>query len=388
MSHINSIMNQLLTLIPRHQFESAVSQYSGNYYTKTFNCWNQLTVMLYAQISGKNSLRDIENSFSIHRSNMYHLGLNSIHRSTLADANQSRNYAIYENLFYRIFERCKNVTPKHKFRFKNPLYILDSTTIDLCLSLFPWAKFRTTKGAIKLHCQLDYSGQIPSFAVITDGKQHDIKVARKIFMPVADSITCFDKGYIDFKWFYSLEKEHGYFVTRAKDNLKYEIIGQQDTNNKKGVLKDTIIKLTGYYQNKDYPDNLRLIEYYDEETDILYYFLTNNFKLSAFTIALIYKARWQIEIFFKWIKQNLKIKTFLGTSKNAVLTQVWTAMCYYLLLSYIKYQTKFKHGLSVLHKLIQETLLNRLCLIDLLHLTEKTLPKIRAPEQLNLALNF
>ena len=381
MAHYNTIMNQLLTLIPRHQFETLVKSHSGDRYVKHFNCWNQFTVMLYAQASSKDSLRDIQNGLTAQQNKLYHLGLKSIRRSTLADANQTRDYHIYEHLFYKILERCKDITPKHKFRFKNPLYTLDATVIDLCLSTFSWAKFRTTKGAIKLHYQFDYSGQIPSFLVVTPAKTHEIRVARSSFPLISDSIYCFDKGYIDFAWFYSLNKEHIFFVTRAKDNLNYELIGQQPVDNKKGLLLDAKIKLSGYYQSKDYSDPLRLIIYHDEETDKVLSFLTNNFKLSALTIAQIYKARWQVEIFFKWIKQNLKIKTFLGTSKNAVLTQIWTAMCYYLLLAYIKYQTKYKNSLFYLNKLIRETLLNRLSLIDLLNLSEHNLPKIKNTEQ-------
>ncbi len=380
MAHYTTIMNELLNLIPRHRFETVVNNLSGNRYVKRFDCWNQLTVLLYAQASAKDSLRDIEQAFKVNSERLYHLGLPTIKRSTLADANKTRSYRIFESLFYRLLERCKDITPKHKFKFKNPLYTLDATIIDLCLAAFPWAKFRTTKGALKLHYQFDHSGSIPSFLVVTDAKHHEVRVAQKNFDILADSIYCFDKGYLDFGWFRRIKEAKSCFVTRAKDNLNYAVIGQHNEPNKKGVLSDEIITLSGYYQSKDYPEKLRLIHYYDKKTDKTLTFLTNNFSLCSLTIAQIYKARWQIEIFFKWIKQNLKIKTFLGTSKNAVLTQIWVAMCYYLILAYIKYQTKYKYSLFYLHRVIKETLLSRYTLIDLLHASERILPKLKREE--------
>ena len=387
--HYNTILSQLQDFVPRHHFENLVKTYSNDYYVKSFTSWNQFTVLLYAQASGKDSLRDIQNSLLAQESKLYHLGIKSVHRSTLADANQTRNYFTFEQLFYKILEQTKKFTPKHKFKFKNPLYVLDATVIDLCLSTFNWAKFRATKGAIKMHCQFDHSGHIPTFAVITDGKQHEITVAKSSFAILPDSIYCVDKAYIDFKWLYSIDKQRAFFVTRAKDNLNYTVVGQHTENNKKGIISDEIIALNGYYQQKDYPKKLRLIRYYDKETDKILTFLTNNFSLSAYTIASIYKARWQIEIFFKWIKQNLKIKTFFGTSKNAVLTQIWIAMCYYLLLTYIKYQTKYKYSLFYLHKVIKETILERLNLIDLLNINDIILHKVKnTDQQLCLALNF
>jgi len=387
--HYNTIMSQLQTFVPRHHFEKLVESYHNDLYVKNFTTWNQFTIMLYAQVSGKDSLRDIENSFKAQSSKLYHIGLQSVKRSTLSDANQTRNYYIYEQLFYKILKRCIDITPKHKFKFKNPLYLIDATVIDLCLSTFDWAKFRTTKGAIRIHCQFEHGGQIPTFMVVTDAKQHEITVAKLSFSPVADSIYCFDKGYIDFRWFASIDNNKAYFVTRAKDNIKYTVNGQHSEPKKNSVISDEIITLTGQLQKDYYPKELRLIHYYDKETNKFFEFLTNNFKLSAYTIAQIYKARWQIEVFFKWIKQNLKIKTFLGTSKNAVLTQVWIAMCYYLLLTYIKYQTKYKNSIFYLHKIIRTTILERLNLIDLLGLNDKNLSKVIHNDlQCQLALNL
>lgn len=388
MAHYNTIMNQLLTHIPRHQFETLLHHGGGDRYVKTFTTWNQFSVLLYAQASGKDSLRDIQNATAAQQNKLYHLGLPGVVcRSTLADANKKRDWRIFEGLFYRLLERCQSLTPKHKFKFKNPLHTLDSTVIDLCLSAFPWARFRTTKGALKLHCQLDHAGNIPSFVVVTDGKRHDISVAREVFALVPDSIYCFDKGYTDFAWFRQIQDTGAFFVTRAKDNLAYHFTGQQETMKNKGVLMDAFIELTGFYAQQEFPQPLRLIRYYDEETDRTFEFLTNNFRLAAVTVAQIYKARWQIEAFFKWIKQNLKIKTFLGTSQNAVLSQIWVAMCYYLLLAYIKYQTKSIYSLFYLHRLIKETLLDRVSLIDLLNLNHKRLARLKDTEP-QLCLTF
>ena len=233
---------------------------------------------------------------------------------------------------------------------------------------------------LKLHFLLDYRGQIPSFLVITDAKQHEMKIARSLSLPLSwDSILIVDKAYIDFKWLWGLHNKGIYFVSRAKSNIKYRVIGQLPANKKKGIISDEEIELTGYYSKQKYPGKLRLTTYYDKETKKTYKFLTNNFKLAAYTITQIYKARWDIELFFKWIKQNLKIKTFLGTSKNAVLTQIWTAMTYYLLLAYIKYQSKYKNSLLYFTRIIRESLFRRLDIIDLLNLSLIKLQKLKEP---------
>ena len=321
--HSNTILNQLLTLLPRHQFDRAVSQYAGNHYVKKFTTWHQLTTLLYAQASGKNSLRDIQTALGTQEPKLYHLGLPAVKRSTLADANAQRDCRIMEHLFSHLLNRCQAIAPKHQFRFKNPVRAFDSTTIDLCLALFPWAKFRQTKGAVKLHCQLDLRGQIPSFVVMTDGKCSDIRAVRSFLDLIADSIYVVDRGYIDFDWLGRIDDAQAFFVTRAKDNLNYRITGQHEIPLKEGLLYDRTIELTGQQTQKKYVKPLRLIGYFDAETGVTYEFLTNNVTLAAMTIAKIYKARWHVELFFKWIKQHLKIKTFLGTSRNAVLTQIW-----------------------------------------------------------------
>jgi hypothetical protein len=312
-----------------------VEKHEGDRYVKYFTCWQQFVTMLYGQVRGKDSLRDIETSLKTQSGKWYHLGLKDIRRSTLADANNGRDYRIYEELFYFLLGRCKDLTPKHRFRFKNPLYTLDATLIRLSLTLFPWATYRKRKGAMKLHYLYDHNGALPSFLVMTDAKQHELKVVKERGFPLLpDSIVSMDRAYIDYKWLYSLHKSRVFFVTRAKVNIDCKITGQHEMATDKGLIIDRRIVFSGFYQKENYPEELRLVSLIDKETHEEFMFLTNNFSLAASTIAEIYKARWQIELFFKWIKQNLKIKSFLGTSQNAVLTQIWIAMCYYLLLAY------------------------------------------------------
>jgi hypothetical protein len=335
---------------------------------KSYTTWQQYITILFSQVKQKDSIRDIITGLEANESRWYHLGLTGVHRSTFSDANNKRSFQIFEDLFYHLLSRCKDLTPKHRFKFKNELYSIDASVIDLCLSVFPWAKFRKTKGAIKMHCLYDHSGAMPSFVTITDGKKHDVTVAKETGFPLSpDSIVSIDRAYIDYKWLNSLDKKRVWFVTRAKSNIDCAITGQHPVTGK-GVRKDQTILLTGTRTKHHYSKELRMIEFYDEETKKHLTFLTNNMKLAASTIAAIYKSRWQIELFFKWIKQNLKIKSFLGTSKNAVMTQIWVAMSYYLLLTYIKYQTKYAHSLLTLSRLIRETLFERKNLIDILTL--------------------
>lgn len=382
MPHSTTILNQLLNLLRGHDFDNAVSSCRADRYVKHFSAWQQLIVLLYAQASGKDSLRAIQNGLSTHPQQLYHLGLTQpVAKSTLADANARCPYRVFETLFYNLLERCAALAPRHGFRFKNRLVSLDATTIELCLSAFPWAKYKTLKGALKLHCELDHRGNIPDFVIITDGKHYETTVARAVFPIVPDSIYCFDRGYTDFVWYRRIQDEGAFFVTRAKDNLKYAIAGQQAVLSGKGVLSDEHITLQDPQTRRDYSGKLRLIAYYDAENDRLFRFLTNNFALAASTIARIYKARWQIEAFFKWIKQNLKIKSFLGTTQNAVMTQIWVAMCYYLLLAYIKFQTRYKASIYYLHRLIKETLLDKLSLVDLLHLSSQRLHRFRQKDR-------
>ena len=265
MNKVYTIFSELLKLCPRYHFDKAVEQYHGDRYVKTFTTWQQFMAILYSQITQKDSLRDIVTGLSAHAARWYHLGLTGIHKSTLSDANAKRDYRMFEGLFYHLLARCKNLTPKHKFRFKNPLYTIDASTIDLCLSVFPWAKFRTTKGAIKLHCLYDHSGALPTFLTVTDGKRHDVRVVKDNTFPLSpDSIVSVDKAYIDYTWLNSLDEQGVWFVTRAKTNIDYAVVGQHPISNKR-VLSDERISLQGQLTKAKYSKELRLIRYYDEE---------------------------------------------------------------------------------------------------------------------------
>ena len=387
----NTVFSQLMQLISGHGFKQSVERYTGDRYTKSFSCWQQLIVLLYSQARGLNSLRDITVSLRSQRRKWYHLGLQSVARSTLADANSKRSADIYKDVFYDFLGKCQSLAPGHKFRFKNPLYSMDSTLIKLCWSAFPWASYRKRKGAMKIHTLLDHNGCLPSFLTLTDGRRHDVKVVKdkRYGFPrlLPDSIITIDRGYYDFNWFYSLELDRVSFITRAKRNLKYEVTGQQEVPKNKGAISDQTIRLTGYYQQQHYPEKLRLITFYDSEKEKELVFITNNFKLAASTIAELYKHRWQIEIFFKWIKQNLKIKTFLGTSENAVMTQIWAAFIYYLLLAFIKFQTRYAYSMHELTRVIGETLMEHVDIIEVLRMKFEKL-KLLKPHQPQLVLSL
>jgi len=377
----NTVFSQLMQLICQYRFKKCVDRYDGDRYTKRFSCWQQVIVLLFAQAKGLTSLRDIEISLRSQHRKWYHLGLTSVARSTLADANSTRDADILKDVFYSLLEKCRDLAPRHRFRFNKELYTFDSTLINVCLSLYPWATYRKKKGAFKLHTLFDHSGYLPSFVVLTDGKTHDINVMKDSSYGVPalspDSILLVDRAYIDYNWLYSLTKSKLYFVTRMKRNMKYTVLGQHELQEKNGVAADCRVRLANYYQSRSYPVPLRLVTITDPETGELVTFMTNNFMLDATTIAELYKSRWQIETFFKWIKQNLKIKSFLGTSKNAVMTQIWAAMIYYLLLSFIKFQTKCQHSLHELTRIIGELLLDNTHLIDIIGVSLYSYAKIK-----------
>ena len=329
MSHHNTVFSQLLKQIPRHEFETLAKQHHTGRSFRTASRWSQFVTMAMAQLSGRNSLRDIVESISAQAHRLYHLGSAKLSRSNLSRINDAKPYALYEALFGKLLNRCQGVVPGHDFRFNNPLYSLDASTIDLCLSVFPWADFRTTKGAIKLHVGLNHAGYLPEFVTVTEGKKHDVTVGRTLDFPKG-SIVAIDKGYNDYAWYNQLTEKGIFFVTRLKSNAQYRVVCRRPVLKDKGLICDQTIEFTGKQTAKKCPIQLRRIVYRDAETGKRYVFLTNNFKLAAKTIADIYKARWQVELFFKWIKQNLKIKSFVGTSKNAVMTQIWIALCVYL----------------------------------------------------------
>jgi len=296
MSHQNTTLGQLLQLIPRHDFEKLVNKHNGEAYSKGFSSWSQFTAMLYGQLSSQSGLRGIESGLAINKNSFYHLGINEVKRSTLAYANKNRSHEIYQDLFYSLLEKLHSDKRKHKFRFKNPLYSIDASTIDLCLNLFPWANFRKAKGGIKLHVKLDHSGYIPSFVSITTAKVHEMNAIRDMPMKKGD-VLVFDRGYNDFKQFSNYCDKEIYFITRIKKNASYKVLAEADTKKQKNIGFDKTIKMTGFYTEKDCPQELRIVESYDPETGKTIVLLTNQFKWSPKTISAIYKDRWQIEVF-------------------------------------------------------------------------------------------
>jgi len=390
--HYNTIFSQLFQFIPRHRFEKSTEQSGVDRYCKHFSAWRQFLTCLYAQITGKDSLREICDGLLTNQRRLYHLGMEPVAKSTLADAMNRRDPVIFKELFNELLDRCTELAPGHGFHFHNPLYAIDSTTIPLCLSTYDWARYRKNKGAIKLHTQLDLSGNLPCFVVMSNGRMADIRAARKWFRIEPDSIYTYDKGYCDYQWFKEIDDKGAFFVTRLKQNARLKLVGQHLVPNEKlGVVADDIVKLELQNAQETYPGKLRRIMFYDAETDRNYVFLTNNFRLSAATIAGIYKRRWQIELFFKWIKQNLQIKTFLGTSENAVMSQIWVALIHFLLVAYIKFLTKVTISLTEITSRIREQLMSNSHLLELLSLDRKALekpPDWNAPRQLELFGEF
>jgi putative transposase len=308
----------------------------------------------------------------------YHLGTKGLCRSTLSDANNKRDWRIYRDLFFKILERVQGVAPKYKLKLNRKFYILDSTTIDLCLKLFPWARFRKTKAAVKIHALIQADGALPTFLQITDGKVHDTTVAKEVPIPKG-SYLAIDRAYHDFNQYKSYNDNKIRFVTRKKTNAKYAIVKSHQVDTSTGLLSDETVEFTGYQTHKKYPYPLRIIRYWDSETEKELEFLTNDFKLDAFTITQIYKARWEIELFFKTIKQNLKIKRFIGNSPNAVWTQIWIAMIAYLLVSYLKFIHKSKYSIQKLFHRIQINLFERKPLPEII-INQKFIPPNKAFE--------
>jgi len=384
MNNSSTIFSQLLSFLPNQKFNQFVGQHEGDRYVKKMTSWNQFAILMYAQSTGKDSLREIETGLSTHESSWYHLGVKSAARSSISYANNHRSFEIFEKLFYALLGQCKEVIcGDHHFKFNNPLYIIDSTTVSLCLNLFDWAKYSKTKGAVKLHTILDSTTMLPEIINITDGKASDIAQAKRIDFSVLKrgSIVVFDRGYIDYQWWDGFDKGEITFVSRTKKSQNIFVVGQHKKETlEKGILADEVVAFGSFGSFGRYDKNLRRVRYWDKETEKEYEYLTNNFDLTAKQIADIYKNRWQIELFFKWIKQNLKIKTFLGTSRNAVLTQIWVAMSYYLLLSYIKFQTKFSRSLLELTRMIREVLMFKRSLIDLLSLNARTICRLQSQE--------
>lgn len=365
MAHCNTVFAQILKLVPRHEFETLAKQHHSGRAFRKASRWSQFVSLTMAQLSGRNSLRDIVDNLSAQAHRLYHLGSTKLSRANLSRINEDKPYTLYEALFGKLLVRCQGLAPDHNFRFKNSLYSLDASTIDLCLSAFPWADFRATKGAVKLHVGLNHAGYLPEFVTITEGKKHDVTVGRMLNFPKG-SMVAIDKAYNDYAWYKQLTDKGISFVTRLKSNAKYRTIERRSVLKVKGLTCDQTIVFTGTQVSKKCPIRLRRIGYKDAQTGKHYVFLTNNFKLAAKTIADIYKARWQVELFFKWIKQNLKIKSFIGTSKNAVMTQIWIAMCAYLLIAFLKFQSALTKSMQQLLRLLQLNLFDKRDLLALL----------------------
>jgi Domain of unknown function (DUF4372)/Transposase DDE domain len=387
MNRFSSIFSQLLQLFPRVEFQHLVMITQAERHTKGFPCWSQFVSMLFCQLGRAHSLREISGGLRSCEGKLKHLGITAPSHSTLAYANEHRPWELYQQVFVKLFNRCRGQVKigKKKFRFKNRLISMDSSTIDLCLEMFDWAKFRRTKGAIKLHLLLDHDGYLPSFAIITEGNVSDIKVARQFHFDPG-TIVVDDRGYNDYALFGRWTAEGVYLVTRMKDNALYEVVGDKEVPKNRNILKDEMIELRGPKAIEKCPYPLRRIEVYDPEAEEVLVFLTNNLKLGATTIAAIYKERWQIEIFFKALKQNLKIKTFVGTSANAVKIQIWTALVTMLILRFLQLRSQFDWSLSNLVALLRMNLFTHRDLWAWLNKPFEIPPVPYEPEQLEFCL--
>lgn len=351
-----SMFSQILKLIPRIEFERMVRETGSEYASKGLSSWSQFVAMMFCQLGRAHSLREIEGGLKSCEGKLAHLGIEAPARSSLSYANAHRPWQLYEQVFYRLFERVSgSIRPPKKFRFKHKLVSLDSTVIDLCLSVFDWAKFRRTKGAVKLHLVLDHDGYLPCYGVITEGAVHDVKVAWRIPFP-AGTVVVDDRGYNDYRLFAYWTDSGVFFVTRMKDNALYEVVEEHAVPQNRNILRDQTIRLTGVGAQDKCPHLLRRVEAVREDTGETLVFLTNHHGLGASTVAAIYKDRWQVELFFKALKQNLKIKTFVGTSANAVKIQIWTALISMLLLRYLQLISRFGWSLSNLVALLRMNL--------------------------------
>lgn len=380
------VFAQLTAHLPLHVFRRCVERYDGNRYVKDFRCIDQYLTMFFAQLTFRESLRDIEACLRAQTHKLYHMGIRSkIARSTLADANEQRNWRIYAEFAQELIgiARPLYVDTDLGLDLDNTIYALDSSTIDLCMSMFPWALFRSTKSAVKLHTLLDLRGNIPSFIHISDGKMHDVNVL-DIIVPEAGSFYVMDRAYVDFERLYGLTGVGAFFVTRAKSNMKYKRRYSNKCDKSIGILCDQIIVLTGVYSAKEYPQVLRRVKYHDAETQKTLIFLTNNFTIPAKTVADLYRNRWKVELFFKWIKGNLRIKAFFGTSENAVKTQIWISISVYVLIAIIKKRLKTPLEIYTILQILSLTLFEKMPLDQLLNLSSYKTDAETDGRQLNL----
>jgi hypothetical protein len=370
-----TVFAQLMDFAPAHEFRRCVERYRGNHKVKSFSCWDQFLCMAFAQLTYRESLRDIEACLRASGSRLYHVGIRgNVSRNTLAHANERRDWHIYADFAQILIHTARTLYAEQSFglHLKRTVYSLDSTTIDLCLSLFPWATFRKRKGAVKLHTLLDVRGSIPTVIIITPGSVHDVNILDELLFE-AGAIYVMDRGYVDFARLHGIQKSSAFFVTRAKSNFQFRRLYSRPVDKSTGLQCDQTIVLTGVNSQKRYPDKLRRIRYRDPETQKQFNFITNNFTLSALTIVKLYRARWRVELFFKWIKQHLRIKAFYGTSENAVKTQVWIAIAVYVLVAIVKKQLNLEPSLYTILQILSVTLFEKTPILQ-------ALSQIRQPQ--------
>lgn len=363
-----TVFSQIMSFVSKYQFNKVVDKYNGDYKVRLFTCWNQFLSMAFAQLTYRESLRDLETCLEAQSHKQYHLGFRcKVSKSTLADANENRDWRIYADFAQVLIAEAIELYSDEELsvELKNTVYALDSTTVNLCLSLFPWAKFRKKKGAVKLHTLLNLRGCIPTFIKITDGLVHDVNILDDLIAEPG-SFYIMDRGYIDFARLYDLSRQNAYFITRAKKNFKFRRLYSEKVEKIQGLKCDQTVKLSGFYASKEYPDKLRRIKYHDTEKDSRIVLLTNNFEVPALSIAELYRNRWKIEIFFKWIKQHLRIKAIYGTSENAVKTQIWIAISTYVLIAIIKKRLKITMSLYKILQILSVTIFEKVPINQLL----------------------
>ena len=357
-----TIFSQVMDFLPMYKFRECVDRYEGNKGIRTFSCLDQFMSMAFAQLTYRESLRDIECCLRSMQPKLYHMGIRGkISRSTLSYANENRDWRIYCDFAQVLIDIARKLYANEDLglELEETVYALDASTIDLCLSLFPWAKFRRTKGAIKLHTLLDLRGNIPTFIAITDGKVHDVNILDEL-IPEPGAIYVMDRGYLDFTRLYAIDQSCAFFVTRSKRNTRFRRLYSHPVDRSTGLLCDQTIVLSGFYSRKEYPEKLRRVKYIDTERNKRFNFLTNQFLLPALTIAELFRQRWQIELFFKWIKQHLRIKAFYGTSRNAVKTQIWIAVSIYVLVAIVKKRLRLQHSLYTILQILSITLFEKI----------------------------
>jgi len=380
------VFSQVMDFMPLHTFRRCVARYQGDYKVKKFACLDQFLCMAFAQITYRESLRDIEICLRAQEQKLYHMGIRGkVSRSTIADANEQRNWQIYADLAYSLINTARKLYSDESFAFEleQTAYALDATTIDLCLSMFPWANFRKNKGAVKLHTLLDLRCSIPTFIHISDGKLHEVNTLDIVpFEPGAFYVM--DRGYLDYSRLYNLAQASAFFLIRAKSNLQCRRIYSHPVDRSTGLIYDQTIMLSGFYQSKDYPEKLRRVKYHDVETDLTIALMTNNFNLPALTLTELYRSRWQVELFFKWIKQHLRIKSFYGTSENAVKTQIWIAISVYVMVAILKKQLRLPYSLYTILQVLSVSVFERIPLYQLFTMANYKTENPMSANQLNL----